>query len=61
MRRSGEVHQGGYKQDEGAMEKTEEKGGEETLLGKLGKWVEGINSKIVDTAIAGDVKGKGKE
>lgn len=65
-RRSGEMHPSGYKQNEGAIERPyyggQEGGeGEETLLGKLGKWVEGINSKIVDTGIAGDVKGKGKE
>ncbi|KAI5847684.1 hypothetical protein DFP73DRAFT_525101 [Morchella snyderi] len=35
--------------------------GEETLLGKLGKWMEGLNNKIVETGITGDTKGKGKE
>lgn len=74
-KRGGDVHPSGYKQDSEAMEKPRYYGNEgsggsevhggETLLGKLGKWVEGINSKVAETGITGNAKeeekGKGME
>lgn len=51
----------GYRQNTSAMEppfQQQEPAGE-TLLGRLGRWVDAVNSRLVETRIAGDAKGKG--
>lgn len=60
-----------YRQNPNAMEsprqwqrqqqEEEEEEASETLLGRLGKWVESVNSKIAQSRIAGDGNGKGNE
>lgn len=59
---------GEYRQNPNAMEsprqqwqQQEEEETSETLLGRLGRWVESVNSKIAQSRIAGDGNGKGKE
>lgn len=54
----------GYRQNTSAMEppfqqQQQQEPAGETLLGRLGRWVDAVNNRLVETRIAGDAKGKG--